>query len=171
MRPIMLLHNYVRLMVETMGVQPAFELMEPVKLARSGIDEGEYIITREFPLTVSVVNQRQTGHRLAGDSVARMPQAMGSYDSGNTIDGEHEISIGLKIYSQKSNFMGSLEQPPDPDEFEIEGWMPVTIDGLVLSKQDAQRLKAHIGDLTDEEVSDIQASHENTGTYSGPDDY
>jgi hypothetical protein len=81
----------------------------------------------------------------------------------------------VDVYYRKSTFKGSHLQPPDPDEFDVEGWEVESIDGFELSPEDAAALKAYLGELTDNEFDNVQQAFFDRGydepDYPEPDDY
>lgn len=139
-KPI-LLKEFIKLVLETTGPTEPFSLVGPVKASKV---VGDFEIYREFPLQVPP--EVVTLMNLTPDDL-----------EGGVLTGEHTIDIDVQARYNRSKFKGSQWQPPDPDEFEIENWTPLAINGVGLSDDDASRLKDYLGgELSDREREMIE---------------
>jgi hypothetical protein len=146
--------------------QPAFELIDPVKVAAQ---QGDYYIAREFPLKMSEELMKIFG--LTPEEIAEY-----TTQSGGVVEGEYEMYLDIDVYytpGQRSR--NRWEQPDDPEEFLVEGYRVEGIfasagKSIILSKEDGQRLAEYLGELSDDEVERIRESYMDThGPSSGPD--
>jgi hypothetical protein len=69
-----------------------------------------------------------------------------------------------------------MYQPPDPDEFEIRGWLPIEIDGIPISYKDGKRLHDFLdGDLQRHEEEELEGKaarwYEENNFVEPDDDY
>lgn len=142
-----LLQSFVRLVVEAANdAREPFNLSKPiVRRATRDELEGMYAVYHDFPLVATPWVQRGVG--IKSDEV----------DSDGCCRGRYEVLIEYEVSGpdatrSRTGFGGSRWQPPDDDTFEVTWWMPFSIDGAVLSNEDAERLKAYIGPLSQEEV-------------------
>lgn len=144
-----------------MAEQP-FTIQGPVTQSKKGSHSGEYAIYREFPIVATP--EVLAAMRIEPDEVV-----------DGVVMGEQEIIIDPDIYYQRSTFKGSHLQPPDPDEWMVEGYKVVALNGVDLSKEDAAALEAYLGELTEDEEDRIHDSWRDRGMdepdYPDPDDY
>lgn len=158
-----LLEEYVRLVVETgeVAALPAapFQLTGPLQRIRPRGDEGEYAITRDFPL-------------VCDPDMARLLRVSDDELENGCLVYDHEITLECDLHYEAGSRSRDWYQPDDPSYAEVEDWTPVTLDGFVLSKEDAARLKSYLGDLTDDERESITEKYlENGGAEPDFDDY
>lgn len=151
-KPI-LLKEFIKLVLETTGPQEPFTLVGPVKASKVA---GDFEIYREFPLQVPPELVTQMG--ITPDEL-----------DGGVLMGEHTIDIDVKASYTRSRFKGSRWQPPDPDEFELENWIPVAINGVGLSDEDAKRLHDYLGGELTEREQEMVEEHERERDDEGPD--
>ena len=160
-----LLKEFVELALEgtgPAGPQSPFVVRGPVKKVTHKGHSDEYAIYREFPVVLppEMLSDLRVGPEELHDGI---------------LEGENEVIIEVEVHYRRSTFKGSREQPPDPDEFEIEDWSVVAFNGFELSKEDAKALKDYLGDLTGKEYDHIQEAWFDRGhaepDYPEPDDY
>src|SRR5260221_10610818 len=124
-------------------MQTPFEIIEPQNDAVG--ERPNFVIHRQFPLLLTPDQLMDVG---------LTPEDLELDDSG-ALDGEHEIELFVDTSYRPSRFAGSLEQPPDPDEFEVYDWSPVSVDGIKLSSENSDRLKAYVSHLTRDEENEL----------------
>lgn len=162
MSKLSLLKEYVKLVLEdgAQGVSPPVVITGPVKKASRDRMSGlnTFAILRDF----SVV--------LPPEAMAAMQVSPDELVDG-ALPGQHEVIIDAEVrHQQGSRGGGNLIDPPTPDMFDIDEWNVVAIDGFELTAEDAEALRAHLGELTRDEVAAIeQEFFEKGGAEEAPD--
>lgn len=149
----LLLKEYLKLVLETgKSVQPRTDpfyidgFVTPHKHIRD-----EITITRDFPLV------------MLPDMMQMMKINDDDLENG-ALTGDHEIVIqpvegGFRPGPDYRGIRGSLStriNPPDYGEVEWGGeYEVISVDGFDLGAEDATRMRAYLGDLTDDEMADV----------------
>ena len=152
-----LLENYVKLLLETMYEHPQAPFKLTDDTPEKCTNEGDFTLNREFPLVMT-------------DTMMQFMGVDQSELEGNMLMGPHEIQIDVESRYSVGKFKGSLEEPPDDDEFELENWDPLSLNGMWLTDVDAKSLKVYLGNLTDEEEEALMDLARDAGP-PGPDYY
>lgn len=137
-----LVEEYVKLVIETSALtqQTPCVLDGPFVVAGPH-DRGEYTVTRDFSLLVTPEMLEVLRSTIKIDE--------SDLDEGY-LTGDHEITFDANVYYSKGS-RDSYEYPGDPQEFLLEDITPVTINGILLTRQDAARVEKAMGELTEEE--------------------
>jgi len=151
MSKLSLLKEYIKLIVETQ--QAPFSLSGHAVLRTPGRRASEeYTIYREFPLVATPEMMQHL--QLTPDDL----------DEDGTIPAENEIVIEVTNMHHERAERQTREHPGNPESYTVEGWEPLSLNGLALSPDDAKKLKSYMGDLTEEEndaiIEQYMDSHE-----------
>lgn len=134
-----LLKEYLKLIIENdVGF---FQTVEP-EPKWNPIYQPNFTIKRDFPWKPTVEQLKK---------LKLVPEDL----EDGLLNGEHELDIEVDTTFNPSTFHGSSTQPEDPDEFKINGWDIIELDGIRLGLEDANRLKAIIGELTEDEEREL----------------
>lgn len=152
MKKQLLVEEYVKLLLETEGLAASAPVVLDGPFAISKA-RGDYTVYRDFPL-VATPEMMQLLH-ITEDELEE-----------GCLTHDHEITFDAEVYHQKAS-RGSWEQPGDPAEFLLENIQPITLNGLALSKSDAAKVLAAMGELTDDETQGFYDSY--VDNFSEPD--
>ena len=149
-----------------MGPSAPFKEESPGGTAVKNPFDKETTIIRDFALFITPELAKIIGY--SDEEYARLVA-----DNDLVDQQKHEVLIGFDATWSPEKFHGSHEQPPDGDDFELNDWLPLEIDGVALSEPDAHRLKDFLGDLTsdDEEAIIDILRNEHDEYFEEPDDY
>ena len=149
MKKLSLLKEYIKLIVETQEVP--FSLSGPTGTYKKGRGRDEvYTIYREFPLAAT---PEMMQHLKLG------PEDL---DENGAIWAENEIEIEVTDWYHERAERMTREHPGNPESHTVERWMPVSLNELALSPQDAQALRTYMGDLTDDENEKVLEQYMNS---------
>jgi hypothetical protein len=104
---------------------------------------GQIHISRTFPLVVTPEMLQIIG--ISPDNL----------DENGILDVEHEIAIDIESRFNRG-VSKSWSDPGDAARFDINDYYVLSIDGIGLNEEDANRLKVYLGELTDEEIENIE---------------
>jgi hypothetical protein len=139
MSKLSLLKEYIKLIVETQS--PLFSFTGPLVPAKPTRSQT-YEVAREFAITPSP------------ELLQHLNMTEADLDENGALFTEHLVEVEADFHYERPERQ-TREHPGDPGGYSLEDWKPVSLDGFALSPEDAQSLRSHMGDLTDDEQETI----------------